>query len=568
MIKAFVGAVLYIALICLNTSGSAQTRFLDPVFFGSTKQTNILYGQNVNLLFQPTTLHLDIYKPQGDTTSNRPLFIFCHGGGFTIGSKDEPFIVALCDSFARRGYVTASINYTLVPPNIPGNIGEDTIQFLGAYKAIQDGHAAVRYFYANHQVHGIDTNRIVIGGFSAGAGLSLGLTYMEQEEIPPVLDTAIFGTLTGGNNGFLGFSSKVVGCWNGWGAIGDTNFINPGDIPLVSTHGTQDQNVNCTSLPGIGGLNAYGACAIHNRTNNIGLQNDFLLFNGGGHGVPIQSVYMDSVTDFLADFFYKIVEPCGPPLNLSTTNVGPNGAILNWEILHFNSNPSIRIEGRKLGSSNRIQLNFFNYNQSQLEVSNLQKNTTYEWRVAYLCDTQNNLLSEYASINSFTTGCNPPEGTRIEHSISGQPYLVWEKVVGVSWYKLRIEDVTNNQQFVEIVHPDSNSYGLSHFASGITYLLNIRSVCGSPGNEQSTFTAQISFTAPSFSRFEQRIVQLNTKTSNSFKLYNIQGKLVDSGSIRKLSQHVHIGIYILHQYMEDGSVEISKIAHFPDSEFE
>lgn len=46
-----------------------------------------------------------------DTLTNRPFILLIHGGGFVGGDKssweDE------CKEFAKRGYVTASINYRL-----------------------------------------------------------------------------------------------------------------------------------------------------------------------------------------------------------------------------------------------------------------------------------------------------------------------------------------------------------------------------------------------------------------------------------------------------------------------
>ena len=60
---------------------------------------------------------MDIYTPVGDNYTNRPLLIFAHGGSFIGGSKTNPTMVDLCETFAKRGYVTASINYRLATHN-------------------------------------------------------------------------------------------------------------------------------------------------------------------------------------------------------------------------------------------------------------------------------------------------------------------------------------------------------------------------------------------------------------------------------------------------------------------
>ena len=46
-------------------------------------------------------LSMDIYTPAGDSCSNRPLLIFAHGGTFIFGSKSNPTMVDLCESFAK-----------------------------------------------------------------------------------------------------------------------------------------------------------------------------------------------------------------------------------------------------------------------------------------------------------------------------------------------------------------------------------------------------------------------------------------------------------------------------------
>ena len=46
---------------------------------------------------------MDVYTPDGDTYTERPLIIFAHGGSFYAGDKNNPTMVSLCESFAKRG---------------------------------------------------------------------------------------------------------------------------------------------------------------------------------------------------------------------------------------------------------------------------------------------------------------------------------------------------------------------------------------------------------------------------------------------------------------------------------
>jgi carboxylesterase type B len=94
-------------------SPCAAGRYATDVFANYTTTSDITYGQNNSYTGANTTLKLDIYQPSGDTETNRPLLIFVHGGSFIGGSKTDGDMVAMCQRFAKKGYVTASIDYRL-----------------------------------------------------------------------------------------------------------------------------------------------------------------------------------------------------------------------------------------------------------------------------------------------------------------------------------------------------------------------------------------------------------------------------------------------------------------------
>jgi acetyl esterase/lipase len=109
--------------------------------------------------FQPQTL--DLYRPAGE--GPHPLVIYVHGGGWVGGTARnagtfENFPGVLAD-LASRGYVVASVNYRLA--------GE--ARFPGA---IQDVKAAVRYLRANAASLGVDPDKVLIWGSSAGGQLA------------------------------------------------------------------------------------------------------------------------------------------------------------------------------------------------------------------------------------------------------------------------------------------------------------------------------------------------------------------------------------------------------------
>lgn len=98
---------------------------------------------------------LDLIRPAG--TSRAPVLLFVHGGGWSIGDKSH----AAGDK-ARwansKGWAFASANYRLVP--------QATVEQQAA-----DVASAIAWLRANAAKEGLDPDRIVLMGHSAGAHL-------------------------------------------------------------------------------------------------------------------------------------------------------------------------------------------------------------------------------------------------------------------------------------------------------------------------------------------------------------------------------------------------------------
>ncbi len=119
----------------------------------------------------PKLNSLDLYLPAGK--QNVPLVFYVHGGGWRAGDKANP--TTLVNMFGRMGVGLASINYRLAPEvKHPGQI--------------QDVAKAFAWVYKNASQYGIDRNRIVITGASAGGQLvsllALNPEYLSKEGVP------------------------------------------------------------------------------------------------------------------------------------------------------------------------------------------------------------------------------------------------------------------------------------------------------------------------------------------------------------------------------------------------
>lgn len=287
-------------------------RFAEQVFSNFTLTSNLNYGQNLNWANSNTTLKLDFYEPTNDTLAARPLIIWVHGGSFIGGSKTDPDVKTLSENFAKKGYACASIDYRL------GFFPFDSTNAVKAVvRAVQDLRAAIRYFYKDAQTTNlfkIDTNHIFIGGSSAGAITALHVAYLTDEcQFSDYMST---GTLNGmggleGNSGNPGYSTTVHAVINGCGALARYNWLENGDIPLCSVHGTNDGTVTYNRglvNPGTPLMYLDGSRMLHERACAVGVQNQFYTFNNAPH-VPYLSnaAYMDSTEKFVRDFLIDVM---------------------------------------------------------------------------------------------------------------------------------------------------------------------------------------------------------------------------------------------------------------------
>lgn len=303
---------LSLSLNAQNYCGSA--RYDTEVFSTVNITSNVVYGSNTSVNGSTVSLDMDIYEPAGDTASIRPLIIFAHGGSFLGGSKTDGDQVALCNHFAKRGYVAATTNYRL---GMGFPIDEANAK-KAVWRATQDMKAAVRFFRkdaATANTYKIDPNMIFAGGTSAGAFMALHLAYLDQpSEIPAEIDTNALGGLEG-NSGNPGYPSTVNAVINLCGALGDADFIVPGDIPVVSLHGTDDNTVPYgTAMLYIGGsfqiMVVDGSRTIHEHASNIAVPNKFYTWYGQDH-VPYVGTtstalaYMDTTVRFVSNFLYE-----------------------------------------------------------------------------------------------------------------------------------------------------------------------------------------------------------------------------------------------------------------------
>ncbi len=170
--------------------------------------------------------------------TGRPCFVGIHGGGWTSGNPRSMFtFVAHC---AEQGMVGISVQYRLY------KAGTD----VSVFECVKDVRSAMRYVRVHAAELGIDPQKIVVSGASAGGHLAVATALFQFDEsgedtsvsaapnalvlMSPVIDTSKEG-----------YGNAKVG--ERWQEISPVHQVRAGLPPTILFHGTGDAT---TPYPG------------------------------------------------------------------------------------------------------------------------------------------------------------------------------------------------------------------------------------------------------------------------------------------------------------------------------
>lgn len=170
--------VLYIAVFVIVFVGSALVRI---ALLGGAPERLIRVKWNdsvgtvyANQEYENTNGHkYDLYIPSGlDKSQSQYLILFIHGGSFNSGTKEDGD--AWCKYYATKGYITATVDYTLQAHGQEASIYLMNSEIESAVKAIKEQAEALGYRIAGMAPCGV----------SAGGTLAMNLAYNGNSEIP------------------------------------------------------------------------------------------------------------------------------------------------------------------------------------------------------------------------------------------------------------------------------------------------------------------------------------------------------------------------------------------------
>jgi acetyl esterase/lipase len=152
-------AVLTVLTLTLSAPSRAEVRPSGPLDMSVLIATHYRVAPNQPYLMAAGwTGRLDLYLPRRPKPGPMPVALLFHGGGWVSGNKDEIALDVV--PYLAMGIAVANVDYRLAAT-------------APAPAAVQDARCALRWVVRHATEYGLDTNKVVTVGSSAGGHLAL-----------------------------------------------------------------------------------------------------------------------------------------------------------------------------------------------------------------------------------------------------------------------------------------------------------------------------------------------------------------------------------------------------------
>lgn len=211
-------------------------------------------------------LSLHVFNPSGwQASDKRACYIAIHGGGWTGMGPERMY--PLADHYAKLGLVSFSVQYRLANAKTGVTV----------FDCVKDARSAVRYIRAHATEFGIDTQKIIVSGGSAGGHLAVSTAMFdavnEDGEDTKVSSTpnALILLFPVIDTSKEGYGNAKIG--DRWKELSPAHNVRAGLPPTLTFHGTGD-----TVCP------FKGAQAFHDAMLKTGNRSELIVNEGGAHG--------------------------------------------------------------------------------------------------------------------------------------------------------------------------------------------------------------------------------------------------------------------------------------------
>ena len=278
-----ISSITFIMAVCVTMQAIAQEGESDS-------KTGVYVYKTIG--DKKLKMHVD-FPPGWQKTDTRPVIIFFHGGSWNGGSVRA--FATQAKYFASRGLVCTRVEYRLKSKD---GVTPD--------KCVEDARSSVRWVRAHAAKLGIDPQKLITAGGSAGGHLAACAIIPESVEtdgadlsistIPQAM--VLFNPVLSFMHG--GLASRVNGDQEIAAKISPLSHVKPDTAPSIVMFGTNDR------------LKAFGDLW-WSKANELGFRADKYTAEGGKHGFFNQSPWLErtmiAADEFLASLGYLQGEP-------------------------------------------------------------------------------------------------------------------------------------------------------------------------------------------------------------------------------------------------------------------
>ena len=201
---------LHDVLAFKNVGYAENEEILNTYKTGGVNENEFNVNNNENYPGTTSGNNYDLYVPNSAPKNDKhTVILFIHGGAWISGFKTDvnPYIF----EFANRGYITATIKYTLLRKEM-----DDPARSI--FRNLDEIDACIKSIKSSIQYLGFDTSKteLVIGGASSGAHLTMLYAYSRGNACPLPIKFLVDA---------VGPVNIKSDCWKKFGTVNDIESV-------------------------------------------------------------------------------------------------------------------------------------------------------------------------------------------------------------------------------------------------------------------------------------------------------------------------------------------------------